>query len=96
MSRPCCGRAVDRARSGNGPLLASGLEGGIIGVSVREVRKARVAIAVAHGAEKGRAVAAALRMGVISAFFVDQACAQVILEEQEPAAGRSRAGKEKP
>ena len=74
-----CGRYFDRS----GTIIPSGLEDRIIGVSVEELRKARLTIAVAHGADKGRAVAAALRTGLISALFVDQACAQVILEEQE-------------
>jgi DNA-binding transcriptional regulator LsrR (DeoR family) len=73
-----CGRYFDR----NGKVLPSGLEDRILGVTVKQLRKARLAVAVAHGAGKGRAVAAALRTGLVSALFVDRACAEVILEEQ--------------
>lgn len=55
----------------------------ILGVDLEQLRQARIVVAVAGGAEKATAVRAALRTGLISALFVDEALAQILLMDED-------------
>lgn len=55
----------------------------ILGVDLEQLRQARIVVAVAGGAEKATAVRAALRTGLISALFIDEALAQILLMDED-------------
>ncbi|KPL82179.1 hypothetical protein SE15_13980 [Thermanaerothrix daxensis] len=64
----------------NGQILSQEFKDRLIGISVEQMRNIKNVIAAAGGVEKHQAVAAALRTGLITHLFVDQALAQLLLE----------------
>jgi DNA-binding transcriptional regulator LsrR (DeoR family) len=70
-----CGIYYDR----DGRIIKSGLEGRMIAVSVEQLQAAGSRMAVAWGVNKAVAVLGALRTGLISTLFIDQAMAERIL-----------------
>ncbi|MFZ9938071.1 MAG: sugar-binding transcriptional regulator [Luteolibacter sp.] len=71
-----CGIYYDR----DGGIIKSGLEGRMIAVSAGQLQAAGSRMAVAWGVNKAAAVLGALRTGLISSLFIDQAMAERILE----------------
>jgi DNA-binding transcriptional regulator LsrR (DeoR family) len=53
----------------------------LISISLEQMRKAKMLIAVAGGAEKASATLSALRTGLVSALFIDEAMAQILITE---------------
>jgi len=70
-----CGIYYDRG----GKIIESGLEDRIIAAGLDQLRAVDCLTAVACGADKAVAVLGALRTGLISAIFIDQALAEQIL-----------------
>jgi deoxyribonucleoside regulator len=63
----------------DGTLLETGLEDHVIALPLDDLRRARV-VAVAGGAAKGRAVAGALRSGLVDVLVTDEACARAVAD----------------
>lgn len=76
-----CGIYYDR----EGRILPSGLEDRMIAASVDQLKAIDCLTAVACGEDKAVAVLGALRTGLISALFIDQAMAEQILASLGPA-----------
>ena len=72
-----CGIYYDR----NGRLIKSGIEDRMIAASIDQLRAAGSLVAVACGEDKAVAALGALRAGLVSTLFVDQAMAERILDE---------------
>lgn len=72
-----CGVYYDR----QGRILKSGVENRMIAASVSQLKAIDCLVAVACGEDKAPAVLGALRTGLISALFIDQAMAEQILVE---------------
>ncbi len=70
-----CGIYYDR----DGRIIKSGLENRMIAASVEQLQAADSLVAVACGEDKAVAVLGALRSGLISTLFIDQAMAERIL-----------------
>lgn len=66
-----------------GKILTQEFKDRLIGISMEQLLKTKNVIAAAGGVEKSRAVAAALRIGVITHLFVDDALALRLLENKE-------------
>jgi len=64
-----------------GRFLDSKFDERMIGISLDQLRRAKNVLAVAAGVEKSRAVRGALRSRLITHLFVDEALAQVLLQE---------------
>jgi deoxyribonucleoside regulator len=71
-----CGIYYDR----DGRIIESGLEDRMIAASAEQLKAAGSLVAVACGEDKGVAVLGALRTGLVSTLFIDQAMAERILE----------------
>jgi DNA-binding transcriptional regulator LsrR (DeoR family) len=71
-----CGIYYDR----DGRIIESGLEDRMIAASAAQLKTAGSLVAVACGEDKGVAVLGALRTGLVSTLFIDQAMAEQILE----------------
>lgn len=65
-----------------GHILTQEFKDRLIGISIEQLYKAKNVIAAAGGVEKSRAVAAALRIGVITHLFVDDALAHRLLRSE--------------
>jgi DNA-binding transcriptional regulator LsrR (DeoR family) len=76
-----CGIYYDR----EGRIIESGLESRMIAAGVKQLKAVGCLTAVACGADKAMAVLGALRTGLISALFIDQAMAEKILAGMAPA-----------
>jgi len=85
-----CGIYYDR----QGAIIASGLEDRMIAAGLDQLRSVQSLVAVACGADKAVAVLGALRTGLISTLFVDQALAEQMLAavRQGIGGGRQEAG----
>jgi len=70
-----CGIYYDR----KGAILESGLEGRMIAANVDQLRSVKNMVAVACGPDKAIAVLGAVRTGLISSLFIDQALAEQML-----------------
>ncbi len=70
-----CGIYYDR----DGEIIESGLEDRIIAATADQLRSVDNLTAVAYGSDKATAVLGALRTGLISTLFIDQALAEKIL-----------------
>jgi len=70
-----CGVYYDR----DGRIIKSGLENRMIAASVEQLQTAGSLVAVACGKDKAVAVLGALRSGLVSTLFIDQAMAERIL-----------------
>jgi deoxyribonucleoside regulator len=64
-----------------GRIVKSGLEDRIIGVTLAQMKAIRSLVGVACGEDKALAVLGAMRTGLLSAVFIDQAAAERILSE---------------
>ncbi len=65
----------------DGRVLSQEFKDRLIGISVEQLKSTKNVIAAAGGVEKGRAVAAALRTGLITHLFVDEALARLLLDK---------------
>jgi DNA-binding transcriptional regulator LsrR (DeoR family) len=72
-----CGRYFDIS----GKVIECGFEDRIIGVEIKQLKKARNVVAIAHSSEKSRAVCGAIRSGIINTLFIDQSCARLVLKD---------------
>ena len=76
-----CGIYYDRA----GKIVESGLEARMIAADVKQLKGIDCLTAVACGIDKAVAVEGALRTGLISALFIDQAMAEQVIAAFDPA-----------
>ncbi|MCC7209600.1 MAG: hypothetical protein IT323_19985, partial [Anaerolineae bacterium] len=63
-----------------GDFIDTGVAERLIGVGVRQLRRARTRVAVASGVERAEAVAGALRTGLVSTLIVDAQLAAAVLD----------------
>ncbi len=77
-----CGRFVDRA----GASVESTASERTVGIGIDELRAVPTVIAVAAGAHKAAAIAAALRSGLVTALVIDSDAAEALL--RQPASAR--------
>ena len=70
-----CGIYYDR----DGRIIESGLEDRMIAANAEQLKNASSLVAVACGEDKAAAVLGALRTGLVSTLFIDQAMAEKIL-----------------
>lgn len=68
----------------DGQELQGPLARRVIALTLDDLHAIPTVVAVASGAEKGRAVAAALRSGVVDLLVTDQPCAAAALDRREP------------
>lgn len=64
-----------------GRIIRTGLEDRMIAINLDQLRSVGCLVAVASGEEKALAVSGALRTGLLSAIFIDQAMAEDVLAE---------------
>lgn len=76
-----------------GKIIKTGIEDQTIAVSLNQLKAIDCVVGVACGEDKGVSVLGALRTGLLSALFIDQAMAEQILEQLKPASfAMNRAG----
>ena len=81
------GHVVGRFIDSRGRAVSSALDDLVVGISLAELRRVPLVLGVAAGSQKARAIAAALRGGLVNSLLLDVDAAQALayLPEKEPA-----------